>query len=209
MQIIQIEAGPVATIGYLVLDSKSKSAVIIDAPFESTAYFDSVITEKELMVEAILLTHTHWDHIADCSKLAELTNAPVYVNSNDFHRLSNPMEHTIFPLPFKIEAVTEVNFVHDIDKIKVGSLEFEVLFTPGHTEGGICFVEHNEGAVFAGDTLFKESIGRVDLAGGSMPVILESINSKLMVLPDNYVVYSGHGPSTTIGWERVHNPFFS
>ncbi len=209
MQIIQIEAGPVATIGYLVLDSKSKSAVIIDAPFESTAYFDSVITEKELMVEAILLTHTHWDHIADCSKLAELTNAPVYVNSNDFHRLSNPMEHTIFPLPFKIEAVTEVNFVHDIDKIKVGSLEFEVLFTPGHTEGGICFVEHNEGAVFAGDTLFKESIGRVDLPGGSMPVILESINSKLMVLPDNYVVYSGHGPSTTIGWERVHNPFFS
>ena len=209
MQIIQIEAGPVATIGYLVLDSKSKSAVIIDAPFESTAYFESVITEKELMVEAILLTHTHWDHIADCSKLAELTNAPVYVNSNDFHRLSNPMEHTIFPLPFKIEAVTEVNFVHDIDKIKVGSLEFEVLFTPGHTEGGICFVEHNEGAVFAGDTLFKESIGRVDLPGGSMPVILESINSKLMVLPDNYVVYSGHGPSTTIGWERVHNPFFS
>ena len=209
MQIIQIEAGPVATIGYLVLDSKSKSAVIIDAPFESTAYFDSVITEKELMVEAILLTHTHWDHIADCSKLAELTNAPVYVNSNDFHRLSNPMEHTIFPLPFKIEAVTEVNFVHDIDKIKVGSLEFEVLFTPGHTVGGICFVEHNEGAVFAGDTLFKESIGRVDLPGGSMPVILESINSKLMVLPDNYVVYSGHGPSTTIGWERVHNPFFS
>ena len=209
MQIIQIEAGPVATIGYLVLDSKSKSAVIIDAPFESTAYFESVITEKELMVEAILLTHTHWDHIADCSKLAELTNAPVYVNSNDFHRLSNPMEHTIFPLPFKIEAVTEVNFVHDNDKIKVGSLEFEVLFTPGHTEGGICFVEHNEGAVFAGDTLFKDSIGRVDLPGGSMPVILESINSKLMVLPDNYVVYSGHGPSTTIGWERVHNPFFS
>ncbi|MDT3739712.1 MAG: MBL fold metallo-hydrolase [Candidatus Kapabacteria bacterium] len=209
MQIIQIEAGPVATIGYLVLDSKSKSAVIIDAPFESTAYFESVITEKELMVEAILLTHTHWDHIADCSRLAELTKAPVFVNSNDFHRLNNPMEHTIFPLPFKIEAVTEVNFVHDIDKIKVGSLEFEVLFTPGHTEGGICFVEHNEGAVFAGDTLFKESIGRVDLPGGSMPVILESINSKLMVLPDNYVVYSGHGPSTTIGWERVHNPFFS
>lgn len=207
MQIIQIEAGPVATIGYLVLDSKSKSAVIIDAPLESTAYFDSVITEKELRVEAILLTHTHWDHIADCSKLAKLTKASVYVNSKDFHRLNDPMAHTIFPLPFNIEAVTEVNFVHDNDKIKVGSLEFEVLFTPGHTEGGVCFVEHNEGAVFAGDTLFKESIGRVDLPGGSMPVILESINSKLMVLPDNYNVYSGHGPSTTIGWERVHNPF--
>lgn len=207
MEIIQIEAGPVATIGYLVIDKKSKSAAIVDAPLESTTYFNSLIEERKLKIEAILLTHTHWDHIADCYKLAKLTNAPVYVHDSDLYRLTDPMSHTIIPLPFKIEAVTEVVKVKSKDRITVGNLEFEVLHTPGHTEGGVCYVEHNKGVIFAGDTLFNESIGRVDLPGGSMPVLLESIKSELLSLPDKFKVYSGHGPSTTIGWERTRNPF--
>lgn len=207
MEIIQIEAGPVATIGYLVIDKKSKKAAIVDAPLESTTYFISLIEERKLTVEAILLTHTHWDHIADCSKLVKFTNAPVYAHESDLHRISDPMAHTIIPLPFKIEAVTDIKTVKSKDKIIIGSLVFEVLHTPGHTEGGICYVEHSKGIIFAGDTLFNESIGRVDLPGGSMPTLLHSINNELMNLPDEFKVYSGHGPATTIGWERIHNPF--
>ncbi|MFA5511921.1 MAG: MBL fold metallo-hydrolase [Candidatus Kapaibacterium sp.] len=207
MHIIEIEAGPVATIGYLVIDEKSKHGAIVDTPLESTTYFNSLIEEKKLIIDAILLTHTHWDHVADCSKLVKLTKAPVYVHSDDLYRLSDPMSHSIIPLPFKIEAVNDVKLVKSNDKIKVGSLEFEVIHTPGHTEGGICFVEHSKGILFAGDTLFNESIGRVDLPGGSMSHLLNSIKNELLILPDNYKVYSGHGPSTTIGWERTHNPY--
>lgn len=209
MEIIKIEAGPVATIGYLVIDLTSKRSAIIDTPLESTTYFDSLIKEKKLKVDAILLTHSHWDHIADCKKISELTKAPVYVHESDYPMLSDPMSHTIIPLPFTIEPVTNVLNVKSGDIVKIGSLEFEVIHTPGHTEGGVCYVEHKKGIVFAGDTLFKESIGRVDLPGGSMKTIMDSIKVKLMALPDNFKVYSGHGPSTTIGWERIHNPFIS
>jgi glyoxylase-like metal-dependent hydrolase (beta-lactamase superfamily II) len=207
VKVLKIEAGPVATIGYLVKDDKSNSAAIIDAPLASTSFFESLIVENNLKIEAILLTHTHWDHIADCSKLVKLTKAPVYVHQSDLYRLTEPMLHTIFPLPFTIEPVSEVVKINSGDKIKIGLLEFEVLHTPGHTEGGVCFVEHSNGVVFSGDTLFKGSIGRVDLPGGSMNQLLDSINSKLMTLPDNFKVYSGHGDETTIGWEKFHNPF--
>lgn len=209
MEIIKIEAGPVATIGYLVIDVKSKHAAIIDTPLESTTYFNSLIEERNLKVDAILLTHTHWDHIADCNKLSKLTKSNVYVHESDAYRLTDPMSHTIIPLPFNIEAVTDVENVESGSKIKIGSLEFEVIHTPGHTEGGVCYVEHSKGIIFAGDTIFKESIGRVDLPGGSMSEIINSIKTKLMSLPDSFIIYSGHGPSTTIGYERTHNPFLS
>jgi glyoxylase-like metal-dependent hydrolase (beta-lactamase superfamily II) len=207
MQIIQIESGPVATIGYLVIDTKSMASAIIDTPLDSASQFIPIIEEKGLELEAILLTHTHWDHTADCSKLLNYADVPVYVHEEDNYRLINPMSHTIFPLPFNIEAVTKVQLINTNDKIKIGELEFEVIHTPGHTEGGVCYVEHNEGVIFSGDTIFHSSIGRVDLPGGSESLILHSIKSKLMALPDDYIVYAGHGPSTTIGRERKFNPF--
>ncbi len=207
MKIYKIESGPVATIAYLVVDMNSGCAVIIDAPLDSCARIDTIIKNNNLKVEAILLTHTHWDHIADCSKIKELTSANVYLHKSDFYRLNEPMKHTIYPLPFMIEPVNNVEFLNMGDKIKIGSLEFEVLHTPGHTEGGLCFVEHSNKVVFVGDTLFNESIGRVDLPGGSMEQLIDSIEQHLLVLPDNYRVYSGHGPETTIAWERNNNPF--
>lgn len=209
MQVIPIEAGPVATIGYLVIDKKSKKGAIIDAPLESTTYFDSLITENKIKVEAIILTHTHWDHIADTAKLQRLTGAKVYVHSKDQHRLTEPMNHTIIPLPFNIESVTDYVLISHDDVIKIGNLKFLVAHTPGHTEGGICLIEHNKKIIFAGDTIFNESIGRVDLPGGSMDTLMKSIKGILMNLPDNFKIYSGHGPSTTIGWERRRNPFLN
>jgi glyoxylase-like metal-dependent hydrolase (beta-lactamase superfamily II) len=209
MTIIPIEAGPVATIGYLVIDKKSKKGAIIDAPLESTTYFDSLITEKKITIEAIILTHSHWDHIADTAKLQRLTGAKVYVHADDKHRLDEPMNHTIIPLPFNIEAVLKYEIINHNDIIKVGNLTFHVVHTPGHTEGGICLIEHEHKAIFAGDTIFNESIGRVDLPGGSMETLLSSIRNELMTLPDSFKIYSGHGPATTIGWERKRNPFLN
>ncbi|PKL85738.1 MAG: MBL fold metallo-hydrolase [Ignavibacteriae bacterium HGW-Ignavibacteriae-1] len=209
MQVIPIEAGPVATIGYLVIDKKSKKGAIIDAPLESTTYFDSLITENKIKVESIILTHTHWDHVADLAKLQRLTGAKVYVHQQDEYRLTEPMNHTIIPLPFKIESVEDYKLITHDDEIKIGNLLFKVVHTPGHTEGGICLIEHNHKIIFAGDTIFNEGIGRVDLPGGSMDTLLNSIKNELMSLPDNFKIYSGHGPATTIGWERRRNPFLN
>ncbi len=209
MTIIPIEAGPVATIGYLIFDKKSQKGAIIDAPLESTTYFYSLITEKKITIEAIILTHSHWDHIADTAKLQRLTGAKVYVHAYDKYRLDEPMNHTIIPLPFNIEAVLDYEVIHHKDIITIGNLNLHVVHTPGHTEGGICLIEHEHKTVFAGDTIFNESVGRVDLPGGSMDTLLNSIRSELMILPDSFKIYSGHGPATTIGWERKRNPFLN
>jgi glyoxylase-like metal-dependent hydrolase (beta-lactamase superfamily II) len=207
MRIIPIETGPVATIGYLVIDEGSSEAVIIDAPLDSSTYFASLIDENKIKVVAILLTHTHWDHTAECDKLMILTGAKVYAHLNDIYRLLDPMNHTVFQLPFIIEPVINTVPLKHLDIIKAGSLEFTVVHTPGHTEGGVCFVEHNQQVIFAGDTLFRESIGRADLPGGSEDLLLDSIRKEILTLPDQFVVYSGHGPSTAIGWERLNNPY--
>lgn len=209
MQIIQIEAGPLATNCYLVSDETSGRACIVDAPLDSWNLLQPYLNQNNCTLEAILLTHTHWDHTADCKKIQNETNASIYVHKKDYYRLSDPMKHTLIPLPFEIEKIDEVQEVEDGSKVEIGNLKFDVLFTPGHTEGGVCYVEHNEGVIFAGDTLFKESIGRCDLPGGSMPILLESIQSKLLTLPDWYKVFSGHGPSTTIEWEKQNNPFLN
>jgi glyoxylase-like metal-dependent hydrolase (beta-lactamase superfamily II) len=209
MQVIPKESGPVATIGYLVTDEYSGQAVIIDAPLDSCPYFASIIDENKIKVVAILLTHTHWDHTAECNKLMSLTGADVYAHPNDIYRLIDPMKHTVFQLPFNIEPVLNPVPLNHLDVIKAGTLAFTVIHTPGHTEGGVCFVEHNQQVIFAGDTLFRESIGRTDLPGGRENLLLDSIRREILSLPEKYVVYSGHGPSTTIGWERINNTFLN
>lgn len=208
LEIISVEAGPVATNGYLIYDVETRKAVIIDAPLECTTYFKSLIEEKKLKVEAILLTHTHWDHTADCAPLQRLTSAKVYAHSKDQYRLTDPMNHTVIPLPFTIEGVDEVQSIDGASRLEFGKLKFDILFTPGHTEGGVCYVNHEEKVVFAGDTIFSHSIGRVDLPGGSREQLLNSIKEIVFSLPDSYKLLCGHGPYTTVGEEKLHNPFF-
>jgi glyoxylase-like metal-dependent hydrolase (beta-lactamase superfamily II) len=209
MRIIPVETGPIATVGYLVIDESSKEAVIIDAPLDSSKYFAALIDENKIMVAAILLTHTHWDHTAECKKLIDLTGAKVYAHSSDIYRLIDPMNHTIFPLPFIIEPVLNPVPLKHLDIITAGSLEFKVIHTPGHTEGGVCFVESKQKVLFTGDTLFRGSVGRTDLPGGSKDLLIDSIWKEILTLPDQFIVYCGHGPSTTIGWERLNNPFLN
>ena len=208
MEIIAIEAGPILTNTYLIIDQESKKAVVIDAPMDSVELIKPIIEDKMLDVVAILLTHTHWDHAADTDALKKLYNAKVYVHQSDEFRLLEPNENSVFPLPFDIPSTKADHYINDNEIISFGNTELKVLTTPGHTEGGLCFYNESAGVLFSGDTIFRESIGRIDLPGGSLEKIAKSIKEKLLVLDDSTKVLPGHGPSTTIGYERKNNPFF-
>ena len=209
MEIIPIVSGPVETNGYLIIDSESSSAVVVDVPLGITQSYLSLLGERKAKLEAILLTHTHWDHSGEAQKLKNETGAKVYVHKADDFRLKDPAGNSVFSLPFDLEPVHSDIFLEHMGVLKFGSLEFEIRHTPGHTEGGICFVDHKNELVFTGDTLFYGSIGRTDFPGGSMKTLLESIESQLATLPDHYKVYSGHGPESNIGFEKKNNPFLN
>jgi glyoxylase-like metal-dependent hydrolase (beta-lactamase superfamily II) len=206
LQILSIEAGPVATNGYMLMDMQSQSAIIIDAPHESVKVFESYAVEKELKISALWLTHTHWDHTAD-AELCAKKGMDILVHPLDAYRLLDQAAHTVWPLPFKLGNVQYTGIIEQGDILTCGDWTCEVLHTPGHTEGGVCFVDLKHSCIFAGDTLFAGSIGRTDLPGGDMDTLLASIKKSLLNLPEDMIVFPGHGPLTTIGDEQENNPF--
>jgi glyoxylase-like metal-dependent hydrolase (beta-lactamase superfamily II) len=214
MEIIPFECGPLATNCYLVIDDKSVGAgfesvpsIIIDAPPDAVLHIMPVIKDRNINVEKIILTHSHWDHTLDAAEIKRLTNARIYVHKEDEYRLLNPNETSIFKLPFEIESVNPDGYLEHGMKINCGSIVFEVIHTPGHTEGGICLINFENKIAFTGDTLFCGSVGRTDFPGGSWEQLMDSIEKYLLSLPDDIVVYSGHGELTTIGDEKMYNPF--
>lgn len=208
MKIVSLASGPVDTNGYLVYDDNAKKAVVIDCPYGSAEPFIKLLREESLQLVAILLTHSHWDHTADTPTLQKLTQAPIYCHSLDEYRLTSPMEHTLWELPFEIESMNIDVYLNDNTTISFSEeLSFSVIHTPGHTEGGVCFYSEKESFIVVGDTLFQQSIGRTDLPGGDMQTLLTSIEQRLMPLDDSIVVLPGHGNVTTIGNERTQNPF--
>lgn len=202
------ECGPVATMCYLVCHDPTGTAYVVDAPAGCTDPVVGEAASRGCRITDIVLTHTHWDHTADCAELQRRTGATVTVHTADLYRLTDPMAHTVWPLPFTIEPVTDVTVLTGSDgEITLNGRPHRWVHTPGHTEGGICIVDDAGGRVFVGDTLFEGSVGRVDLPGGDGPTLLRSIRTRLFVLPDPTVVLPGHGPTTTIGDERRTNPF--
>lgn len=203
------ECGPVATNCYLVGNPASKMAYLIDAPYGAFEPVMSTLEREGWNLSDILLTHTHWDHTADCAKLQRATQARVVVHEADLYRLTDPMAHTLWPLPFEIEPVHNATLLTTADRIVtlMDGTQFEVLHTPGHTEGGVCFVDLQNDRVFVGDTIFNGSVGRTDLPGGDMETLIASIRTHLFPLPSTMVAWPGHGPETTIGHEKVSNPF--
>lgn len=208
MKIITIEAGPILTNTYIVFDEHSKKAVIIDAPLDSIEVLRQEIEKQNLIIDGILLTHTHWDHSGDTADLQSLYKAKVYLHKDDEYRLLKPNHYSIFQLPVKIKEASGDVYVTEGNIINFGKCSLQVLNTPGHTEGGICFYSSIDKIVFCGDTVFRDSIGRVDLPGGSFDVLANSIKDKLLVLDDETELLPGHGPKTTVGYERKYNPFF-
>ncbi len=201
------ECGPVATNAYVLSNPRTREAVVIDTPPDSAERLLLGARSRDCAITQVLLTHTHWDHTADCADIVRATGASVSVHALDAYRLIDPMRHTVWPLPFTIEPVVADRFLEGGQTLRALEINLEVLHTPGHTEGGICFVDHEHRQVFVGDTLFRGSVGRTDLPGGDMDQLIESIRTRLYALPDDYLVYPGHGPRTTIGDERRHNPF--
>ena len=207
MKIITLESGPLATRCYIVYNENFNRGVIIDAPYESTDKFLYQIEKNNLVIKYIILTHSHWDHVADASKLKEITGAEIAMNQLDEYRAIDPMKHTIFPLDFEILPFKIDFYLEEDTAFLMGEDCLEVICTPGHTEGGISLVERRQKVIFSGDTIFKNGIGRVDFPGGNYDDLIHSIKNKLFDFPDDFVIYPGHGMPTTILNEKQNNPF--
>ncbi|MGB5813527.1 MAG: MBL fold metallo-hydrolase [Polyangiales bacterium] len=190
-------------------DEESKKAIVVDPGGEAPRIL-ARLAELGLKCEGIVHTHTHFDHIGGTKEVQEATHASNMIHEDDLFLYEGvQMQLDGFRAPFRAPDVAQVDrFVADGDTVQAGGLELDVVHTPGHSPGSICLRADGERpVVIAGDTLFARSIGRTDLWGGDMSQIVDSIRRKLFALPDETLVITGHGPTTTIGEERKLNPF--
>jgi glyoxylase-like metal-dependent hydrolase (beta-lactamase superfamily II) len=189
-------------------DEASKEAIVVDpGDGEDLDALRGVLARHGLKVKAIVITHSHIDHIGAAAKLKASTGAPVYMNEND-QELYDHLDVQAQWLGMRSVETTDIDVAaRDGDTLALGDAKFEILHTPGHTQGSLCLFEPGQNLLVAGDTLFRDSIGRTDLPGGDGRQILRSIHQKLLVLPEETRVICGHGPETTIGRERERNPF--
>jgi glyoxylase-like metal-dependent hydrolase (beta-lactamase superfamily II) len=187
-------------------DEASREALVID-PGDDIEQILEIVARHGLQVKAIVITHAHIDHIGGAAKLQQSTGAPVYMNEQDA-ALAAHLEVQAQWLGMRTPPKPRIDFpARDGDTLKVGGVEAHVLHTPGHTQGSISLYIPAQGKLIAGDTLFRDSIGRTDLPGGDGRQILASIHTKLLTLPEETLVFPGHGENTTIGREKEHNWF--
>jgi hydroxyacylglutathione hydrolase len=194
---------------YVLGDESTREAVVID-PGDEIERVQAVLERHALTPKIIVATHAHIDHVGGIEKLARATGAPVMMHAEDLPLYQNLAAQAAW-LGVRPPGVIEVDqFVREGDRLSCGRHALEVLHTPGHSPGSLSLYLPGENRrVFCGDTLFQASIGRTDLWGGSYEEILRSIEAKLLALPDSTPVFPGHGPATTIGEERLTNPFLT
>ena len=174
---------------------------------EELSQISGFVTERNLKPVCIMLTHAHFDHIYGVAALARMYSIPVYAHSNEQFTINNTNPQICRLYDLKVPEEFTMTPVVEGQTIEVGSMKFEVLETPGHSQGGLCFYEKAEGILFSGDTLFAGAIGRTDHPGGDYDLLMKSIFDKLMVLDGSVTVIPGHGPETSIAKEGMTNPF--
>ncbi len=190
---------------YFVYREGSSKVIFID-PADYGDQIFKAMKDNGFEVAAILLTHGHFDHIWGCSRLRQLTSAPVYAYEGE--------EKVLLSADLNVSAgagractVKANTLLKDGEEVTIEGMTFKLIATPGHTQGSCCYYFEEANMLISGDTLFEESVGRTDLPTGSMSTLVRSVKDKLFELPDDVVVYPGHGDSTTIGHEKKYNPF--
>ena len=211
MKIKQIQNNPFQENTYVMWDEATMEAAIVDCgalfPQEEEK-IETFVNENNLKIKYILNTHLHLDHCFGNAWAAELYGVLPMAHEDDETLLARMGEQArMFGLPFKVRTEKLGEYLKDGDILKLGNNEIKVIHTPGHSRGGLCFYIPAAGWLISGDSLFEGSIGRTDLEGGSYTTLIKSITERLLTLPNETVVYPGHGAYTTIGEEKKSNPF--
>lgn len=198
---------------YVIYDELAKQCALVD-PAPEASYEDAQLYQfldsKGLTPTLLLLTHAHVDHICGLRECCQRFALPVTMHSEG-KKLLRQAEAYGSMMGFAVKSMDDLpaNYIDDGDILKVGSIDIECRYVPGHCPGSICFVVPSEEAVITGDALFQGSIGRTDLPGGNYALLIEKIKERLLTLPDPYAVLPGHGEQSTIGDEKNYNPFLS
>ncbi len=199
--------GPVQENCFIIRAPDSDRALIVDPGEEAERLLGALDALGITTVDAILITHTHFDHVGAVAPVARETGAPVYVPELEKHVLANIMEFVPWPGFGPFESYDADHTVTGGERLDLAGFAIDVVFTPGHSPGHVTYAIEDEQALFSGDVLFQDSVGRVDLPGGDWPTLLASIESLVEAYPPETTVYPGHMGLTTLGRERATNPF--
>ena len=205
MKVEKFVTGIISTNCYLVINEDTKQAVVID-PAACPSYLMSHIKSEGLKVEAILLTHGHFDHIMGIDGFLSEFDVPVYVHEDDADAMEDPVlnQSSTYTSGY---TFGKARYLRDHQTLELVGYTFQVIHTPGHTKGGCCYYVASEDVLFSGDTLFQNSVGRTDFVNSSTSNLVHSVREKLFLLPDDTMVYPGHMGETKIGHEKKYNPY--
>ena len=205
MKVEKFVTGIISTNCYLAINEETKQAVVID-PAACPSYLMSHIKSEGLKVEAILLTHGHFDHIMGIDGFLSEFDVPVYVHEDDADAMEDPVlnQSSTYTSGY---TFGKARYLRDRQTLELAGYTFQVIHTPGHTKGGCCYYVASEDVLFSGDTLFQNSVGRTDFVNSSTSDLVHSVRENLFLLPDDTIVYPGHMGETKIGHEKKYNPY--
>lgn len=202
-----IQLGPVTTNCYLLMDDETKDLVVIDPAWDGELIVEAV-DEMGGKLKEVWLTHAHFDHLGGLTDLKKGIDSDFDIGLHPEEKLLYENKGGASYFGLEIDDCPEATkWIADSDFVNVGEYKFQAFHTPGHTTGHLVFYCESESILFSGDLIFQGSIGRTDLPGGSFDQIIRSIKNKVFSLPDDTIIYSGHGPASNVGFERKNNPF--